>query len=503
MRAPSTDEIEALAADLGIVIGDDELADYRRVVANRLEPLDRVEEMPEPRSPPRTYAYTDRGPCFQPAEEDDPFNAWITRCRIEGASEGPLTGLSVGLKDTISVAGVPLTNGSRVMEGYTPSIDATVVRRLLDAGATIAGKNNMWGFSIGASDYGPVKNPNAPEYSIGGSSSGTAAAVAAGEVDVGIGGDQGGSIRIPSSFGGLVGVKPTHGLVPYTGISGADASIDHTGPMTRTVDDAALALEVLAGRDGLDPRQPHDVEVQPYADALDEGVSDVTVGVLQEGFEHEDSDPDVLEVVRRAVGELESLGAAVTEVSVPEHVTASTLTSAIVRYGYGQLVEQTGVGIGFDGWHDAGVARYLGHALAASASDLPASLKATLLVSEFVRRNYGGSVYAKAQNLTPVMRDAYDEALTDVDALVMPTVPVKPPEYGSERGIETLLEQGGSSAIAHNTLPFNATGHPCVTVPCGEVDDAPVGVMFVGERFDEATLFRLASAHERHEGGST
>ena len=496
MRSPSERELESLAADLGITIPESNREMYVQAIDNKLEPLQTVEEMATPQSPPRGYEHPRRIPGCHPSETEDPHNAWITKCRIEGADGGPLDGFSVGVKDSVSIAGLPLTNGSRVLEGYVPQADATIVTRLLNAGAIITGKNNMWSFSIGASDYGSVRNPAAPEYSMGGSSSGTAAAVAADEIDLGIGGDQGGSIRIPSSFGGLVGLKPTHGLVPYTGIFGADPSIDHTGPITRTVEDAALALEQLAGRDGLDPRQPHDLEVKAYSEALGQDISDLTVAVLEEGFGHEASDPAVIETVHDAVRTLESIGADIIELSIPEHSLASELTLAIIRYGYGQVLQQNGALSGFAGWYDTGAVEYLSRALDGHSSDLPVAAKVSWLASEFVRRNYGGAVYGKAQNLATTVREAYDEALGDVDALVMPTVPVKPPAYGEAMGLETMLGQDSDSAVGYNTSPFNATHHPALTVPCGTVADAPVGMMFVGARFDEATLFQLASAYE-------
>jgi amidase len=282
---------------------------------------------------------------------------------------------------------------------------------LLDTGATIEDKNNMMAFSAGRSDYEPAKNPNAPGYSIGGSSSGTAAAVAAGEVDIGFGGDQGGSIRMPASLGGIVGLKPTHGLIPYTGIFGVDASLDYTGPMTRTVEEAASALDAVAGRDGLDPRQPHDLEVGEYTGALDEDVPEMTVGVLQEGFDHEEGNDAVTDVARDAIANLETAGAEVTGVSVPEHFAAGDLNSVIARYGYGQVLRQNGVPSGLDGWYDTGAVEYLGRALEAHSSDLPPSVKNTLFVSEYSRRNYDGSVYGKAQNRTLELRRRYDEVL--------------------------------------------------------------------------------------------
>jgi amidase len=500
MRHPSTEEIEEMADDLGISFSDGEPEDYAMVVGDTLDLLEGVEELPEPQLPPRDYEYTDRSPGYEPDDEEDPHNAWITKCTIEGADNGPLAGLSVGLKDNVSVAGIELTNGSDVMQGYVPAVDATIVTRLLDAGATIDGKNNMWSFSLGASDYGPAKNPNAPEYSIGGSSSGTAAAVAAGEVDIGIGGDQGGSIRIPCSFGGLVGLKPTHGLVPYTGIFGADASLDHTGPMTRTVEEAALAMDAIAGRDGLDPRQPHELEVQDYTGALDEDVSDMTVGVLREGFEHDVSDPEVNNLVHDGIAELEAMGAEVTEVSIPEHTSTESvaLNFLLVFGGASRVLEQNGMGVGFDGWYDTGAVEYLGRALDSQSNDIPDSMKNAMLATKYLLEHYQGALYGKAQNITLALRETYDEALADVDALVMPTSPVKPPAFGSKFDLEMMTEQGVELDIAKNTSLFDVTHHPALTVPCGETDGAPVGMMFVGDRFDDATLFQLGYAYEQY-----
>jgi amidase len=498
MRHPSVSEVEAMSEELGIDFADGELEDYTAVVADTLDLVEGVDDLPEPQLPPRDYEHTDRSSGYEPSEEEDPHNAWITKCHIDGADSGPLSGMTVGLKDNVSVAGIELTNGSDVMQGYVPAIDATIVTRLLDAGAAITGKTNLSSFSFGASDYGPAKNPNAPEYSIGGSSSGSAAAVAAGEVDIGIGGDQGGSIRIPASFGGLVGLKPTHGLVPYTGIFGADASLDHTGPITRTVKETALAMDAMAGRDSLDPRQPSDLEPQDYTGALDEDISDMTIAVLREGFEHDISDPEVNDVVHEAIADLEALGAEVTEVSVPGHLDASAISYTLLVYGAGQTLKQNGALSGFDGWYDTGAVEYLGRALDAQSSDLPARAKKALLVTQYIQDNYQGSIYGKAQNITLALREQYDEALADADALVMPTTPIRPPEFGAMQGLEVIKEGGAGFDSSLNTALFNLTHHPGLTVPCGDTDGAPVGLMFIGERFDDATLLQLGYAYEQY-----
>src|ERR1700736_4562114 len=214
-------------------------------------------------------------------------------CHIEGAPDGLLSGKAVSYKDHIAVAGVPMSFGSFALEGFTPDFDATVVTRVLQSGGTIVGKNVMNGLSGGfgtgggIGDYGRPLNPHNHEHVTGGSSSGSGAAVAAGEVDISFGGDQGGSIRIPAAFCGTVGLKPTFGLISHFGICfGADHSIDYTGPMARTVADAAAALQATAGYDPYDPRQTRDVPTRiDVLGRLADGVAGLRIGVLQEGFD--------------------------------------------------------------------------------------------------------------------------------------------------------------------------------------------------------------------------
>ncbi|MDS0261143.1 amidase [Haloarcula sp. S1CR25-12] len=497
MRKPSVDEVAALADELSITLNDEEADAYTQVVRETLDVFSEVESRPTPRHPPREYSYRGRTPGYQPTASEDPHNAWITRCRVEGAETGPLTGMTVGLKDNVSLAGIELTNGSRVMEGYVPACDATIVTRLLEAGATITGKTNLWSFSSGAPEFGHVRNPRNPEYSVGHSSSGSTAAVAAGEVDIGIGSDQGGSVRMPASFAGVVGLKPTYGLIPYTGIFGADPSLDHVGPLTRSVEEAALVTEVLAGRDGLDPRQPRDLSVRNYVEALQSEVSELTVAVLSEGFDAGGGESDVTAAVADAVETLADCGVEIQEVSVPMHDRAGELSVVVALYGMGQLFRQHGLSPGFDGWYDTGAIDYVSRALAARSSDLPATVTHAILVSEFLRRNYGGSLYAKAKNLTLQLRAAYDDALADADALVMPTVPMKPPAFGSSMDLEKMRRTGPGFAETVNTEPFNLSHHPALSVPCATVDDVPVGAMFVASHFDEPTLFALGAALER------
>jgi amidase len=231
---------------------------------------------------------------------------------VPGAASGKLAGKTVALKDNICLAGVPMMNGASTLEGYVPDVDATVATRILDAGGTIVGKTVCEYFCFSGDSHtsasGPVHNPHRRGYSAGGSSSGSAAVVATGEVPMALGGDQGGSIRIPASFCGIYGLKPTHGLVPYTGIMPIELTLDHTGPMTATVEDNALLLEVLAGPDGLDPRQYGGAVAKPYREALGRGAGGLKIAVVEEGFAHSQSSPKVDSLVREAAERFKGMG---------------------------------------------------------------------------------------------------------------------------------------------------------------------------------------------------
>src|SRR5882724_2338565 len=262
---PGVDEVVAVAKELGIHLSAEEAVLYRKYLMEQLSQFDAfVQARLEEPVPPMVSA--GRKPGWRPSPEQDRLNAWMWKCRIEGAAEGVLKGKTVSFKDHIAIAGMPMSFGSFALEGFIPDFDATVVTRVLEAGGTIIGKNVMNGLSGGfgtggaIGDYGRPLNPHNHEHVTGGSSSGSGAAVAAGEVDISFGGDQGGSIRIPAAWSGTVGLKPTFGLISHFGIGfGSDQSVDYTGPMTRTVRDAAAALQAVVGYDGMDPRQGRDV----------------------------------------------------------------------------------------------------------------------------------------------------------------------------------------------------------------------------------------------------
>ena len=494
VKKPTPEELTAIAAGLGMHLTDTERDAFLELMGG-METFNLLAEMPNP-VPPVRYPRT---PGVFPEPADNPNNAWYVKSTVKGAASGKLAGKTVALKDNICLAGVPMTNGASTLEGYTPEVDATIVTRMLDAGATILGKTQCEYFCLSSgsntSSHGPVHNPLKRGYSAGGSSSGSAAVVANGEVDMAIGGDQGGSIRMPAACCGIYGMKPTWGLVPYTGIMPIELTLDHAGPMTATVADNALLLEVLAGADGLDPRQGG-ITVAPYTEALGKSIAGLRIGVLQEGFTWPQSEADVNAMVRKGIDVLRKLGAVVEEVSIPMHAgPAMAIWSGIANEG---LTAQMMVGNGY-GFNWKGL--YLPSLMDAHAGwrqradELSDTLKVCMLTGQYLTQKYRGHFYAKSQNLARRLTAAYDDALDRYDLLVMPTNPVKPKPFPAPTmTIVDAVRQ--STELLPNCAPFDVTGHPAMTVPCGLSDGLPAGLMFVAKHGDEMTIYRAASAWE-------
>src|ERR1700754_2129279 len=316
VQPPDPSVIAKVAESYGLGLPDADVASFIPAVHGVLRSWDIVERLHaevEPAVPQRAWS--------RPGAADNPLGAWYVTCEVTGNGEGPLAGRTVAVKDNTAVAGVPMMIGSPIMEGFVPRRDATIVSQMLDAGATIAGKSVCENLCCSGGSHtsrtGPVRNPWGLARSSGGASSRSAAPVASGAVDFATGSDQAGSIRMPASFSGIVGHKPTHGLVPYTGAISIEQTIDHIGPMTRTVADAALMLGVIAGFDGHDPRQPVDLVVDDYVGALARSAEGLRVGVVAEGFGHPNSDPAVDDTVRAAVETLRESGLTVEDVSLP------------------------------------------------------------------------------------------------------------------------------------------------------------------------------------------
>lgn len=493
--APSPSDLVSLATHLGLPLSPEQAGVAAALLAPYAAAYDAVDAM-TPASQPDMA----RASWGVPAE--NPFNAWTVTGSLQQTAAGPLAGRSVVLKDNILLAGAPMMNGSDTLRGYVPEVDATVVTRVLEAGGTIIGKGHCEGFCMSAGSHtgidGPVHNPLDPTRTSGGSSSGVAALVASGAAEMAIGGDQGGSIRIPASFCGLVGMKPTHGLVPYSGIMAIEPQIDHTGPITRTVADNALLLSVLAGPDGMDARQMG-LRTGDYAAAPGQPVKGLRVGILAEGFGHPNADPEVEACVRAAADRLRAEGVEVVDVSNPMHHAGPAIW---VPLGVEGMTQTMMLG---DGFATGRADMYVPSLAAAHRSwrtrtaELPPTVTSLMLLGLYVNERFGAGYYGKAANLARALRASYDALLTRCDALILPTtVMTAPPLPTPQDGIEGYFARA-AEALA-NTSPFNVSHHPALSVPSGTVGGMPVGMQIVGRMWDEPTLYRLAAAVEATSG---
>jgi aspartyl-tRNA(Asn)/glutamyl-tRNA(Gln) amidotransferase subunit A len=424
------------------------------------------------------------------------LGAFITRAELSGAGEGPLAGRTVAVKDNISTEGVETTCGSRMLEGYVPPYDATVVERLREAGATVVGKTNMDEFGMGTttetSAYGPTRNPADPERVPGGSSGGSAAAVAAGEADLALGSDTGGSIRCPAAFCGVAGIKPTYGLVSRYGLVAYANSLEQIGPLAPTVEEAAELLDVLAGPDERDATTRFDTREgghpaagAEYAAAADGDVAGMTVGVVTDLIEG--ADERVVDTFYEALEELEARGAELTEVSLPSLETAVQAYYVIaMSEASSNLARFDGVRYGTAGgdgnWNESFAA--------AREAGFGEEVKRRILLGTFaLSAGYQEKYYEKAQDARAWVKRDFDDALGRADVLASPTMPVLPFELGE--GLEDPMRMYLADA---NTVPVNLANLPAVSVPAGEADGLPVGLQLIGPAFGEEAAIRAASA---------
>jgi aspartyl-tRNA(Asn)/glutamyl-tRNA(Gln) amidotransferase subunit A len=422
------------------------------------------------------------------------YNGYITEQRIEGSDGGPLAERTVAVKDNISTAGVLTTCGSAMLDDYVPPYDATVVERLKTAGATIPGKTNMDEFGMGSttetSAFGPTDNPAAPGRVPGGSSGGSAAVVAAGDADMALGSDTGGSVRCPAAFCGVVGLKPTYGLVSRYGLVAYANSLEQIGPIAPTVEETAQLLEVIAGSDGNDATTRDAREAgtdYEYVAAADGDVDGMEVGIPMELVEG--ADEKVTERFWDAIDELESMGASYHEVSLPsvEHaveayylIAMSEASSNLARFD-GVRYGRSG---GYDGdWNET-------FAKAREEGFGPEVKRRILLGTYALSAGYHDKYYRKAQDARAWVKQDFDKALSEADVLASPTMPVPPFELGES--LDDPLRMYLSDA---NTTPVNLANLPAISVPVGETDDGlPVGLQFVGPAFGEKAIIRAGSA---------
>ena len=497
VQLPTPEQILDLADDMGLDLTDADVQSYIDLFKGNVDAYNVVDAMPD-NLPQVHYPRT---PGYRPGAEENPYNAWYIKTEVKGASRGKLKGKTVVLKDNVMLAGVPMMNGAATLEGYVPEIDATVATRLLDAGATIVGKSHCENFCLSGGSHtnatGPVHNPHKMGYSAGGSSSGSAALLAAGEVDMAIGGDQGGSIRMPASFCGVYGMKATHGLVPYTGIMPIEVYVDHTGPMTNSVADNALMLEVIAGEDGYDPRQ-YNVKTQRYTQALQgkKGIKGMKIAIVKEGFMQENAESDVNTKVRAAAKKLQSMGAKVKEVSIPMHMLGSALWMPIGVEGLTQtMMYGDGYGVSRPDLYVTSLMDFHRN-WRNRANEMSETTKLFTMFGTYIRKYYGSRYYGKAMNITRLLTAAYDAVLDDYDLLLMPTTPIKAtplpaPDASREEYVQRALE------MISNTAPFDITHHPAMAIPCGMSKGLPVSMMLVGKHFNESTIYQAAHGFEQ------
>ncbi|EFX01254.1 amidase [Grosmannia clavigera kw1407] len=519
--------------------------DYRAVLKSFLAVMAKVDDGPDYTPPSLMPQPADRA-FSVPLVEENPFNAWSHRCAIAApttaASNVRLQGRSLAVKDNIAVAGLPTTIGTSPFlfadDGRwdLAPVDATAVVRLLAAGVVVRGTSTCEAWCASPLSYtsysGPVHNPRLHGHTAGGSSSGSAALVAAHSllgdatatttVPLAIGTDQAGSVRIPASYNGIYGLKPTFGLVPYTGAASMSPMIDHLGPLAGSLEDIAALLQVMAGYDGLDPRMtpesPLREHVKPYGDLLAAfrtstaavPAKPLRVGILRQGFEVPGLTDAVRDTVLKAArSSFAAAGAEVVDVSVPMHADGAVIWNAATRPSMATWLLQG---------RCSGHLSYLSPHIHPTPARWPADqatydhlhannpAAVNILLSQAAsQRLLPPGLEAKAHRLVFALRAAYDDALATVDVLVTPCAPdVAKPLPLDLAHMSVRDKMAYAVGTTNNTSPFNVTGHPALNVPCGFAAHAarpdvplPVGMQLVGRRFEDDQLILAAALFER------
>ncbi|MGM1060631.1 amidase family protein [Saccharothrix sp. Mg75] len=442
----------------------------------------------------------------RPSANRNPFNAWYVTGSVIGTPDGCLADLTWVVKSNIAVAGWPMCAGSRLIEGYQPTEDATAVRLLLEAGAQLRGSANAEDLGLSASSHtsalGPVRNPWRNTHATFGSSSGCAALVSAGLVDFALGADQAGSVRLPGSGTGLVAHKPTRGVVPYTGAMPFTVAQDTLGVLARDVYTVTRAMAVLAERDGRDLRQGFTDSPVDWTGSLEGGIRGLRIGMLREAFSIPGlSEPAVDETVRATIARLTEAGATVTEVSVPEHTRGSDLAMMLtLKAGAPDLLAGNGGSVQTALHADPELVEHFAAARLANPQNLAATVALSATAGAHAGHRPAGWYLAAAMRLTGLLADAYDKALGEVDVLVTPTAPYLPkslpgPDISRADWIGSALD------MIVNTCSANLTGHPATQVPAGIVDGLPVGLQIIGPIGADTLCLRVAKSIEDVEGG--
>ncbi len=415
--------------------------------------------------------------------------------QARGEALGPLHGVPVGLKDIFCTRGIRTTCGSGILSDFLPPYDAAVTEKIAASGAVLLGKHNMDEFAMGSSTetsrFGPSRNPWAPDRIPGGSSGGTAAAVAAGLCFAGVGTDTGGSIRQPASVCGVVGMKPTYGRVSRYGMIAFASSLDQGGPICRTVPDAAVVLSVIAGHDRRDSTSV-DLPVPDYLSATQKEVKGLKVGIPREYFEGEGLDPQVRAAVEKAKAALVAQGAQAVEISLPH--TAFALSAYYIlapAEASSNLARYDGVRYGYRAKSDGGLIEMMSKT---RAEGFGAEVKRRIMIGTYaLSAGYYEAYYGKAQKVRTLIRGDFEAAFSKADVILTPTAPT--PAFRLGEKTDDPLTMYLSDIF---TIPCNLAGIPGLSVPCGmSPEGLPIGAQLLGRHFREETLFTAAAAIER------
>ncbi|WP_028609455.1 Asp-tRNA(Asn)/Glu-tRNA(Gln) amidotransferase subunit GatA [Paenibacillus harenae] len=412
----------------------------------------------------------------------------------EGGERGLLFGLPAGIKDNIVTEGLLTTCASQFLSNYNPIYDATAVRKLKAAQSVTIGKLNMDEFAMGGSNenssYYPTRNPWNPEYVPGGSSGGSAASVAAGQVYFALGSDTGGSIRQPAAYCGIVGLKPTYGLVSRFGLVAFASSLDQIGPLTKNVEDSAYVLQAIAGYDERDSTSAN-VDIPDYTSALTGDVRGLRIGVPKE-YLGEGIDPRVKEAVLKALSVYESLGATWEEVSLP-HTEYAIATYYLLASSEASsnLARFDGVRYGVRADNPSNLIDL--YRKSRSQGFGPEVKRRIMLGTYALSSGYYDAYYLKAQKVRTLIKQDFDQVFSRYDLIIGPTAPTPAFRIGEQVGDPLTMYLNDIC-----TIPVSLAGVPAISVPCGVADGLPIGLQIIGKAFDESTVLRAAHAFEQH-----
>lgn len=422
----------------------------------------------------------------EPTDEEDPNAAYLHQCDVRRETGGKLEGTDIGIKDNIAVAGIPMTCGSPVLDEHVPPEDAVVVTRLLNAGGRIIGKTNMDEFAFGGESatmrFRLARNPIDTERQPGSSSAGSGVAIAEGSADLALGSDTGGSVRFPAAWCGVVGVKPSRGMVPQHGFVNYAPTLDCIGLLTNDLETAARGLEVIAGGHPRDERtlgRSCD-GCTAAVSAGPESIESLRLGRPRDLF---GSAPELERVVDRRLDELEDRGATIVDLSIDHYDAWKPAWLGIAMTEFGHYLDDGLLRIGTTSVDLSEISNRFSQS---DSNQIGDPVTSAWLYAHHLRQEFGDVPYVLANRAREKLTEGFDDALSTVDALVSPTVPMLPPKWEEDIG-----DVFGALA---NTGPLNVTGHPAISIPAGSIDGLPVGAQLVGSRFGDAELFRAAAA---------